>query len=215
MKNLLLILAAAGGAGFIGYKIGHTQAKKKYENLADIEVESVKAKLKDYYEGNGSIKKIKKESKKDISADVKVPTLTSNKPLNEPAKMIQDYGGQYRQTNTAERIVGEPTEEQKYLKKEEVDATKPYVITPEEFNDSNYELTTIFYFADKVLTDDDMNIISDINIIGGYDNLNQIGMYEPDCIHVRDDKLGVDYEVLLDERTYTRVRPGVEAVEED
>jgi len=76
-----------------------------------------------------------------------------------------------------------------------------------EFNESNYETKTLFYYADKVLADDDYQILDDVKGNIGDDALTQFGVYADDAVYVRNDILGIDYEILLDEREYFKVSP--------
>ena len=103
-----------------------------------------------------------------------------NNPQKKGSKVIKtktiDYGKRYRTGSDPERIPGKPDDEIVHLKKEEVDTTKPYIITAEEFNDSENECVSMFYTADKVLTDDDYNQINNIGIVGGHPILDQMGI---------------------------------------
>ena len=50
---------------------------------------------------------------------------------------------------------------------------RPYVITPEEFGDiDDYERISLTYYSDKVLTDEDDELIEDVDNIVGLDSLN-------------------------------------------
>lgn len=218
MKNLLIFTIGVGLAGFAGYKIGYSVSQKKYEHLADEEVASVRKMLIERYEGkNKPVKKVNKpiddqNEEKDRSEEPKKEK--GQKGIKVVPKNDTDYGKPYRTTSEPDRIPGNPGDNIKYLDKEEVDTTKPYIITPEEFHDSDYECKTLFYCADKVLTDDDYNQISNIGIVGGYPILTQIGKYDADCLYVRDEKIAVDYEILLEERTFSKIRP-LGVVDED
>lgn len=204
MKKYLLIFSIiAGISGYTGYKIGFGKAKKLYEDLADKEVESVKNRLKEYYENPKEQKEPKEPN------DTKKPIV--NKSIEKNGRpSTSDRGSKYRTASTDNRVVGEPegSSNIKSLKKdpEVIDTSKPHIITPEEFADSNNQPITLFYLADKTLTDDDYNIIENIGIVGGYVLLDQIGLYNSGEIHIRDNKNGIDYEVVLDEREYKDIK---------
>lgn len=211
MKKLLIYTISVLVSGLIGYKVGYSISETKYRNLADREVESVKKMLTERY----NVKKDIKNVNKNLSND------SNNKPIDNekgikirPQKEAVDYGKRYRTDTEQERIPGTPSDTIKYLKKEEVDTTKPYIITQEEFNDSEYDCVTLFYCADKVLTDDDFNQITNIGIVGGYPILNEFGKYDYDCLYVRDNKKATDYEILLEEREFKKIRP-LGIIEED
>ena len=209
MKNLLIFTAGIGLAGFVGYKIGYSVSQKKYEHLADEEVASVKKMLMERYEGkNKSSKKVNEPIVQNNESPVNEKKQQKGKKgINVIPSNDTDYSKPYRTASEPDRIPGKPGNNIKYLDKEEVDTTKPYIITPEEFHDSDYECKTLFYCADKVLTDDDYNQITNIGIVGGYSILNQMGKYDADCLYVRDEKIAVDYEILLEERTFSQIRP--------
>lgn len=208
MKKLIIFLVGVSAGLFAGYKIGYNKSKKYYEHLADEEVASIKKTLKERYEGKKEEKPIDtdkpKASNKPIDTSTTVETTIKK---GKKQKSEVDYGAPYR-TGTDQRIPGDPGEEKLvHIKEEEVDTTKPYIITPEEFQDSEYEAITLFYCADKVLTDDDFNQINNIGIVGGYHNLDQMGLYDADCLYICDPKKGIVYEVLKEERTYSQIRP--------
>lgn len=210
MKRLLVFLVSSFTTVFIGYKIGYSRGKKANEGLANDEVASVKKALEDHYEKKlrllteGAL--IKKDENKPLDTP---PTETK---VAKGTKVIVkgsnvDYGKPYRSESEQDRIPGNPGNEIKNLTKEEVDTTKPYIITAEEFNDSENDCQTLFYSKDKVLTDDDYNQISNVGIVGGYVLLDQMGKYDADCLYVRDEAKGIDYEILLEQRTFDKLRP--------
>lgn len=85
-------------------------------------------------------------------------------------------------------------------------AVKPYVITPEEFGDQDgYDISTLTYYSDGVLTDDFDEVIEDIEGLVGEDSLEHFGEYEDDSVFVRNDISRTDYEILRDERSYSEV----------
>lgn len=88
-------------------------------------------------------------------------------------------------------------------KEEDDDMEKPYVISPEEFGDyEDYERISLTYYTDEVLTDENDEIVDNIDEVVGSDSLNHFGEYEDDSVFVRNDRLKCDYEILLDHRKY-------------
>lgn len=87
---------------------------------------------------------------------------------------------------------------------------KPYIITPEEFSDSDYNTETLSYWADRVVTDIDNEPLTDDQIedLIGKDSLSHFGEYEDDSVFVRNDRLRTDYEILADTRRYGDVYDG-------
>ena len=89
--------------------------------------------------------------------------------------------------------------------KEEEDLNKPYVIAPEEFEENDYDTVTLFYFEDDVVTDEQHNIIDNIDELIGDDALNHFGEYEDDSVFVRNDVTKTDYEILKDGRNFSDI----------
>ena len=88
-------------------------------------------------------------------------------------------------------------------------AKVPYVISPDEFGekvDEGYECVTLVYYADNVLADFLGDLVEDVDLTVGLDALNHFGDYEDDCVHVRNDELKIDYEVLLDQGRFVDIK---------
>ena len=83
---------------------------------------------------------------------------------------------------------------------------KPYVISPEEFGEfEDYERISLSYYADQVLADEDDEKVDDVDNVVGLESLTHFGEFEDDSVFVRNDRLKCDYEILLDQRTYSDV----------
>ena len=90
---------------------------------------------------------------------------------------------------------------------ESMNNTGPYVITPDEYDCSEYEPTTLNYYSDGVLTDIYDNKIDDIDEMVGLESLEHFGEYEDDTVYVRDDSKKVDYEILRNSEEYYDLYP--------
>ena len=83
---------------------------------------------------------------------------------------------------------------------------KPYVISPDEFGEfEDYERISLSYYADQILADEDDEKVEDVDNVVGLESLAHFGEYEDDSVFVRNDRLKCDYEILLDQRTYSDV----------
>lgn len=82
----------------------------------------------------------------------------------------------------------------------------PVVIKPEEYGDGNYDhsLYCISYYADGILADD-WGVKLDIDETIGLESLDHFGDYAEDTLHVRNERLKADYEVVRDPRKYSDV----------
>lgn len=87
------------------------------------------------------------------------------------------------------------------------DDNAPYVITPEELGDiDDYDTTTLYYYADGILTDLEDNIVENVADTVGEDFVSHFGEYEDDSVCIRNDIHKCDYEILRDLRSYTDVK---------
>jgi hypothetical protein len=86
------------------------------------------------------------------------------------------------------------------------DTTKPYVISLEEFAEENetYSKISLTYFmVDDTLCDERDAPIRDTSIAGaGFENLFGQDPEDPDIIHIRNDKLQVDFEIARRHESY-------------
>lgn len=81
----------------------------------------------------------------------------------------------------------------------------PYVIAPEEFDMVGYKTECLVYYADHVLTNMSDEPIEDVDETVGVDSLNRFGEFEDDSVHVRNDELRTDYQILLSQKKYSDV----------
>lgn len=177
------VMFAMGTA--VGSVITWHCVKKKYEQIAQEEIDSVKAVF----------------MKKDPDMEVTVsetphqaePRKVEEKPsISEYAALLKNEG----YTNYS----GTGKEEQTSMN------DKPYVISPEEFGEyEEYEKISLTYYADQVLADENDELVEDVEGAVGFESLTHFGEYEDDSVFVRNDRLKCDYEILLDQRTYSDV----------
>lgn len=164
--------------------------KKKYERIAQAEIDSVKEIF----------------SKRESAADVEIVTPEPHtakigKPEEKPD--ITEYAARLERdgyTNYSNVGAEQKKEEQETME------IKPYVISPEEFGEfEDYERISLSYYADQVLADEDDEKVDDVDNVVGLESLTHFGEFEDDSVFVRNDRLKCDYEILLDQRTYSDV----------
>lgn len=190
-----LVVGAAAGSTATWYIL-----KTKYEQIAQEEIDSVKEVYsKKMAEKNQRLKEeyiSKQEEPEEVEEKEEPVPEPIMKQYSSPAAK-EDY------TNYAQN----QKEEKKEVKKE--DADKPVVIPPDEFGlELDYEKLSIFYYADEVITDDDDNIIDDIEEIEetiGLESLEHFGEYEDEAVYVRNDKYKCYYEILLEDRPHKEI----------
>lgn len=118
---------------------------------------------------------------------------------NEEVEEIDPEFEEY--INIASKYTGTIVEE----KEEKIaDIIEPYIIIPEELGETNYEIVSLTYYSDGVLVDDTGLVIDDDDVedIIGADALTHFGDHEDDAVHVRNDNLKRDYEILLNPENY-------------
>lgn len=178
-RNLIgFVCFAAGSAA--GFMTAQKLLKDKYEQLAQDEIDSVKAVFckHETVKGDKTV-----ETKADAVSKVSAHEKTNYRKYGESLKYIQKQE--------------EPQVEM-----------KPRIISPDEFGElGEYDEISLTYYADKTLTDDRNHAMDDDEIeeTVGKESLEHFGEYEPDSVFVRNDRLKVDYEILMDQRTYAQV----------
>lgn len=209
MKTIIVGILSLLTGGGIGYLVGNKVATKKYKDLADKEVESVKASLKAYYEEkmqNGTTIKKGSEAvndKKDDKPKKKNPLMDKDSidydMLKEEKHEYMKYVKPYISENNVKE--GEPEDTVG------INPLKPYLISSEEYSESDYNAQTLHWYRDGVLCDDEYNVIKDIHGTVGDEALNSFGLYQEDAVYVRNDQHKIDYEILLEDDDYSRVAP--------
>ena len=168
--------AVAGGATAWYY------AKKKYEEIAQEEIDSVK-------------KVFSKREKKEESKMVAEENTNQN---SKKKPDISKYAGVINKEGYDKSSNGDEEKEQ--------DTDKPYVIAPEFFDENeDYDCASLIYYADGVLTDDNDEPVEDVEGTIGVESLNHFGEYEDDSVFVRNDRLKCDFEILLDKGKYSEI----------
>lgn len=166
-----------------GLAISWKYNKDKYETIAREEINDVKERYRskrEHTEKETDIEESDEDAEEELVSGFK----------NEYENMMRNLG--YKD-------YGE--------KKGEDEVAKPYVIKPEEFGqtDDDYDLISLNYYDDGVLTDDFDDIIEDVEGTVGEDSLSHFGEYENDTVYVRNDARKVDYEICLDNRKFSEV----------
>lgn len=96
-----------------------------------------------------------------------------------------------------------------------LNAGDPYIISHMEYNENenSYDQRTFTYFAeDDVLVDDSDKPIDLIDAVVGEGNLTRFGHGTLDnrIVHIRNDKLGMDFEIVKNERSYSKEVLGIQ-----
>lgn len=186
--KLSSVIIFCGGV-FIGGFLTWDFFKTKYEKIADEEIASVKETFEH------------REPRPDKNYKVEEALKGNDEYINvspgvaERIIKIIDSNGYRNYSNTS-------IETDKKGGTADMELKQPYVITPEQYEDNvDYTKVSLTWYNDEVLEDDWGNVLDPDDVIGS-DALKTFGQYEKDSVFVRDDDEQIDYEVLLDTRSY-------------
>lgn len=167
------VIFATGTA--VGSAVTWIFVKKKYERIAQEEIDSVKEVF----------------ARRNNVENEQTETVTEETPVFDE----EDYN-EYEAITHGYASYAVPN----------IGTEKPYVISPQEFGEiEEYDRISLTCYADKILTDENDCLIEDVEGIVGLESLTHFGEYEDDSVFVRNDRLKCDYEILLDQRSYTEV----------
>lgn len=175
--KLSSVIIFCGGV-FIGGFLTWDFFKTKYEKIANEEIASVKETFEHREPRSDKNYKVEEELKGN---DAYINIIDSNSYRNYSNTAIETD----KKGGTAD-----------------MELKQPYVITPEQYEDNaDYTKVSLTWYNDEVLEDDWGNVLDPDDVIGS-DALKTFGQYEKDSVFVRDDDEQIDYEVLLDTRSY-------------
>ena len=197
-KAMPLVTFAMGAA--IGSVATWYFAKTKYEQIAQEEIDSVKEVFSKKHGDDSN----KSGANTDVSDDDHISEKKAAQAREKPD--IIEYAAKLNSegyTNYSNMEFSMPeVETEKTMNTE-----KPYVISPDEFDEmDDYETISLTYYSDNVLADDMDELVEDADDVVGADFASHFGEYEDDSVFVRNDRLKADYEILRDERNYSDVR---------
>lgn len=189
--NVLVFTAGAAVGSLVTWKV----VKTKYERILQEEIDSFKETYALCMRG---------QSDKDKKCDDIDETMDDDEDYEYEESEIINYHTLAKMYNksgdeTENDGEGEGDEEVPYI-------NGPVVIMPEDFGNGNYDhdCYCLTYYSDGVLSNDwyeELNIEETI----GEDALEHFGDYAEDIVHVRNERMNADYEVVRDYRTYAEM----------
>ena len=200
MNKSVIFFLGIGAGGIIGGVVGFFLAKKKYEHLADEEVKSVKDTFSKYFEHD----KVKEDKLNHMPA----PETSSVIQEEHKDTPIVDYSARY-QSSINGYSSSVPNERDKLPETSVVsgDPANIFIITPKEFNESEYNAVTLFYYKDGVLSNDNYEPLNAVEITSmiGDQALDSFGTYGTDSVYVQNDNNKTVYEIILEDDNYTDI----------
>ena len=186
--KLSSVIIFCGGV-FIGGFLTWDFFKTKYEKIADEEIASVKETFEH------------REPRPDKNYNVE-EALKGNDTYINVSPGVAERVIQIIDSNSYRNYSNSAIETDKKGGTADMELKQPYVITPEQYEDNvDYTKVSLTWYNDEVLEDDWGNVLDPDDVIGS-EALKTFGQYEKDSVFVRDDDEQIDYEVLLDTRSY-------------
>lgn len=189
IKDTVILATGIGiGIGVVWYYFD-----KKYKDEMSKKIEEIMAESK----------KVKPVKSTASELPAKVNTVDE---VKSTVTSVETTKVNYSKLINKEKYVGDESTENA---EEETDYEKPYVISPLEFGDKEdegYTTVSLMFYSDGLLADDMGEVIENIDETVGVDSLNHFGEYEDDSVFVRNDRLKIDYEILLNNKRLVDVR---------
>ena len=186
MSNKVLYFATFVAGAVVGGIATWQYTKKKYEQIAQEEIDSVKEVFKTINEEKRSIRDWSEYEDDGEEDDENEEQHRANVTSYKNLLVSNGYSNPSPST--------------------QIPVDRAYVIKPDEFGEfEDYETISLFYTEDGVLLDDRYERVDDPDFTINMESLDHIGDYEDDCVHVRNDRLKADYEILVEERTYSEI----------
>lgn len=220
MKLGYLIAFVAGGA--IGTSLTFCLSKRHFEKRKAVELEA----YKEYYD-----KKLEKAEVFDTAPDKEATNSDESTIINsyspEGADVIEnddnsDEAKEIREAANYLEKIGIEQEEKVSKKRGRAKKEKPYLITPEAFTgdddtmyrDNYQHLTLEYYEGDDMVCESTTNeVFANTGRWLGYTWKNHFGDedfdYGPNEVFIRNDEIGVDYEIVRDPGYYSEIVLGL------
>lgn len=222
-ESLYAVISGVSGlvvGGALGFVVTRHILKTKYEAIAQEEIDDVKKFYYDKYtnretgevrEADDSAEDADSEVDEQLEADLKQLDDIVNRRGYSRDEVEEDIP-RYNPAMTIEEQT--PIDNEEFMAFVATrDTTQPYVISLDEFMDEHeeYDKHTLTYFeSDETLIDSSEKIIPEVEATVGVDPLTMFGRFSKDknIVYVRNERLEMDYEVCLDERSYTEAIAG-------
>lgn len=193
-KGLLGFISFALGAA-AGSLITWKLLDNKYKVYADQEIEEVKRR---YIEEYGD--PVEKQRLEDETAEI---NRKKAEDIREYAAIAAKAG--YINYSDSDAAV-EAITEKRGTQEKEVDNSHIHLVEATD-RDDEYDIVTLNYYADGVLTDLAGELIEDIDGTVGANFADYFDDGLEDCIYIRNDKSKIEYEILYDPRRFSDLKP--------
>lgn len=198
MYKVIIFIGGVAAGSFVTWRL----LKEKYIRQTQEEINEVR----EHYR--------KKKESEEVTVDSNGATETNEKPdlIAYAAKLTKNGYIDYTNPKSLVKATGDMIDA--VVQKDNEESSDPvilndpsyqppYIISPEDFAiDDEYTIVNLNYYIDGVLTDEDDNIVENVDDVVGLENLNHMGEYEDDALHIRNENYKCEYEILLSRRLY-------------
>lgn len=222
MAGIAVVSLGVGGAG--GYILAEKRLRAHYDEISKRDIENAKQfykKLHKEDEFETPVKAVEVLIPNEEKSEFAPPEVESSPLMNAAVEAIESYSPEPEaKTGTTQAQVRNVFKDNRPLNREwdhEMEAASrtpnhPYVITHQEFleNDGEFEQSSLTYFeGDDALVDElDAAILPhEVERLVGVDNLTRFGHGSDDnqLVYIRNEKLEIDFEVILNRGKYAEV----------
>lgn len=208
MNESIKVAAAAALGGGIGFFVGYKLLEKRLSEAFDERMQREEELMREHY----SLARKPYATPQEALADLAPPPPVDDDP-REPNmrtayhKIVQKEPEEDATEDEAEAAAAE--EQVNIFDAVEPDGSKPYVISMDEFmmNESGHGQSTLTYYeSDDTLVDERDNPMAAPNDVIGKDFRVQFGVKSSDAntVHIRNGKLGLEFEVVRSYGSYKR-----------
>ena len=169
MNKITVIMIFVMGV-VTGSLVAYAYAKKKYEQIANEEIQSVK-------------EAFKQRTRKDP------PKKEKKEAPKESETLKQKYGKQMENLGYVDYYIPPEKDEKPYV-----------ISPEEFGDMDSYDTISLIYYDDDILTDDHNEVIENRDELVGKDFMKHFGEYEDDCVFIRNDEMKADYEIFMEHR---------------
>lgn len=185
MNKVIAFVVGAAAGSLLTWKL----LEKKYKQMADEEIAAVKEHFRN-----------KEEEHQAAIVEHYVEQDKLDGTKTEYTKMVNDMGYTSASRSTEYSV----EEDGSVYMAPGAEEVAPYVISPDEYGSDGYNIKCWTCYADSVITDDDDEIVWNPESIIG-DALCHVGDYADNSVHVRNENTGCDYEILMNEHTFSEI----------
>ena len=198
MYKAIIFIGGVAVGSFVTWRL----LKEKYIRQTQEEINEVR----EHYR--------KKKESEEVTVDSNGATETNEKPdlIAYAAKLTKNGYIDYTNPKSLVKATGDMVDTVAQKDNEESSDPvilndpsyqPPYIISPDDFaTDDEYTIVNLNYYIDGILTDEDDNIVENVDDVVGLENLNHMGEYEHDALHIRNENYKCEYEILLSRRLY-------------